>query len=102
MRVPKPTTCHDPKFLAYVRTLPCFFHPDGGCRDWTTIGKGVSEAAHLWGKSRDDLVIPLSGKCHRTGTPSWHSGEETFMKHHHTTKARLIVAASRLYREWKQ
>lgn len=98
--MPKPTVVRDQAWLAYLRTLPCFFHPDGSCRDWTTIGKGPSEVSHLDGKSRDDRCLPMSGACHRTGAVSWHRGQETFCQHFDVTKDELIAAAEHLYAEF--
>lgn len=100
--VPKPKTVRDLDWQKAVRLMPCFFHPDGSCQDWTTIGKGPSEFAHLDTKSRDDRGLPMSGACHRTAQISWHSGQETFCRTHGTTKEILIDAAEALYRTYKE
>lgn len=94
---PKPVVVKDPKWLKVVRQMPCFFHPEGNCQDWTTIGQGPSEVSHLRGRNDDGCVLPMSGACHRTADISWHRGQETFCKVYGVTKEELIAAAESLY-----
>lgn len=100
--VPKPTVVKNPAYLAWIRTQPCWAAGKLGhiCSD--TIGKGLSEASHLDGKSRDDRVLPMCGSLHRTGHWAWHAGQKTFCREWNTTKELLIQEATALYLAYKE
>lgn len=101
--VPKPVVVKNPKYLAYIRTLPCWVrqrYPLHVCAD--TMGNGRSEVSHLRGKSDDGCVMPLCGAAHRTAPYAWHNGARSFCKYFGVWKDELIAQAERHYAEWRQ
>lgn len=99
--VPKPVVIRDPKYLEFLRTLPCHFAALGGCDNRFTRGK-VSDVSHLDGKSRDDRALPSCAGHHQTNTISWHHGKATFCRHYGLTESELWREAEAMYRTWKE
>lgn len=98
---PKPKVVKDPKYLAFVRQMPCWARGRQGSQCGHTIGNGPSECSHLDTKSRDDRVLPMCGGHHRVFRVSWHNGQETFCEVYGVTKAQLIREAEQLYTAYK-
>ncbi len=77
----------NPKYLAWIRTLPCII-----------CGRtGRIEAAHtgphgIAQKSSDTSAVPLCSRHHRTGRDSYHKLGARAFERHHDIDLRLIVA----------
>ena len=72
----KPT--RDPRYLAWIRTLPCLV-----CGSMRGIEASHTGPHGLGQKSPDSSAIPLCAKHHRTGTDSYHRlGPRKFSQTH--------------------
>ena len=82
----------DPKYLAWIRTLPCVI---------CAIRRHI-EAAHtgphgLGRKSPDRSAVPLCARHHRTGDDSYHSlGSRAFQRHHDIDLRQIADKLSRI------
>lgn len=86
----------DPRYLAWIRTLPC-----------SACGvAGQSQAAHtgldggMGMKASDSSCIPLCADCHTMGPKAYHRlGKRAFEKH---WGIRCATVAKRLWKEWSR
>ena len=80
-------SARNPRYLAWIRTLPCLV-----CGRTTGI-----EAAHtgphgMAQKSPDISAIPLCARHHRTGRDSYHKLGARVFERHHQLDIRAVVA----------
>ena len=98
--VPKPVVIRDPKYLAFLRTLPCHFQHWGNCDFGFAFVRNQCEASHFLGRNDDSAALPLCPGHHRTNAVAWHRGEQTFCMVYSVTKAQLVGEAKTLYAEY--
>lgn len=85
----------DPKYLAWIRTLPCELWPKDfwTCEDFPC--KGLIEAHHSGDhgfaqKAPDRTAIPLCAHHHRDGADSAHVLGKRFWTHHNLDRDSII------------
>ena len=91
----------NPKFLAFVRTLPCILvdHFNHRC------GGGPIEAAHIGlgpgmgQKAPDETAVPMCPVAHRTGRWAFHSMPRSFFQHWSLDRELLILRYQHMARE---
>ena len=87
----------DPKYLAWLRTKPCFI-----CRLDRLVQTSPTEAAHvgvrgLGQKCNDREAVPLCGEHHRTGPDSHHQRGKGFWLTRRLTAEEVIAYFGLLY-----
>lgn len=91
----------DPKYLAWIRTLPCEIFPGD---IFSPACGGRVEAHHagdhgLAQKPPDRTAIPLCAKHHRTGKESAHVLGKNFWKHHNLDRDQIIRELNERYNQ---
>ena len=107
---PRRGPLRDPKYLAWIRTLPCvccfiFLHAWDPREYFLRRGPhGASEAAHVGlrgiaQKCSDHETIPLCGFHHRTGPSSHHRLQKRFWAYWEIDRAALIAELNARFME---